>query len=178
MSVARLPVTGSDVFGREQDIAFLDRAWANQHVNIVTIVAWAGVGKSTLVNHWFRRMAVKHYRSAELVFGWPFTDRAPVGALRLQMNFLMPLFTGLEIQIHGSEQRGRREKDRQSSSCIVEPYWFWWPGTAPNPPRSTRRTAARAFPSGALHSLAPLSHGCQHRRRLVPQWDSWPRQAG
>ena len=67
-----MPVTGSDVFGREEDIAFLDGAWANQHSNVVTIVAWAGVGKSTLVNHWLRRMAAKHYRSAELVFGWSF----------------------------------------------------------------------------------------------------------
>jgi hypothetical protein len=50
ISVAGLPVTGSDLFGREDDIAFLDRAWANKDVNIVTIVAWAGVGKSTLVN--------------------------------------------------------------------------------------------------------------------------------
>jgi serine/threonine protein kinase/tetratricopeptide (TPR) repeat protein len=70
ISVARLPVTGSDVFGREEDVAFLDDAWANHHVNVVTIVAWAGVGKSTLVNHWLRRMASEHYRSAELVFGW------------------------------------------------------------------------------------------------------------
>src|SRR5271165_4559849 len=61
ISVARLPVTGSDVFGREEDIAFLDNAWANQQVNVVTIVAWAGVGKSTLVNHWLRRMATDHY---------------------------------------------------------------------------------------------------------------------
>jgi serine/threonine protein kinase len=36
ISVARLPVTGSDVFGREEDIAFLDRAWANKDVNVVT----------------------------------------------------------------------------------------------------------------------------------------------
>ena len=35
VSVARLPVTGSDVFGREEDIAFLDDAWANQQVNVV-----------------------------------------------------------------------------------------------------------------------------------------------
>jgi serine/threonine protein kinase len=35
ISVARLPVTGRDVFGREEDIAFLDAAWANQDVNIV-----------------------------------------------------------------------------------------------------------------------------------------------
>jgi hypothetical protein len=35
ISVARLPVTGSDVFGREEDIAFLDRAWTNKEVNVV-----------------------------------------------------------------------------------------------------------------------------------------------
>jgi len=72
ISVARLPVTGSNFFGRDQDIAFLNEAWANQHVNVVTIVAWAGVGKSTLVNHWLRRMAAEHYGSTELVFGWSF----------------------------------------------------------------------------------------------------------
>ena len=72
ISVARLPITGSDVFGRKEDIAFLDRAWANKEVNVVTIVAWAGVGKSTLVNHWLRRMATEQYRSAQLVFGWSF----------------------------------------------------------------------------------------------------------
>ena len=43
ISVAGLPVTGSDVSGREEDVAFLDRAWANKDVNVVTIVAWAGV---------------------------------------------------------------------------------------------------------------------------------------
>jgi serine/threonine protein kinase len=37
ISVARLPVTGSDIFGREEDIAFLDRAWANKDVNVVTL---------------------------------------------------------------------------------------------------------------------------------------------
>jgi len=72
ISVARLPVTGSDVFGREEDLAFLDDAWVNQNVNVVTIVAWAGVGKSALVNHWLGQMAVEHYRSAELVFGRSF----------------------------------------------------------------------------------------------------------
>jgi hypothetical protein len=67
-----LPVTGSDLFGREEDIAFLDCAWANKDVNVVSIVAWAGAGKSTLVNHWLRRMATDYYRSAELVFCWSF----------------------------------------------------------------------------------------------------------
>jgi Protein kinase domain len=72
ISVARLPITASNVFGREEDIEFLDAAWESEHVNVVTLTAWAGAGKSTLVNHWLRRMATGHYRSAELVFGWSF----------------------------------------------------------------------------------------------------------
>ena len=79
VSLGRLPVTGGDVFGREEDIAFLDNAWANQHVNVVTIVAWAGVGKSTLVNHWLRRLAADHYRSAEVIFGWSFYRQGTSG---------------------------------------------------------------------------------------------------
>jgi serine/threonine protein kinase len=72
ISVARLPITGSDLFGREEDMTFLDDAWANKDANVLTIIAWAGIGKSTLVNHWLRRMAADHYRSAERVFGWSF----------------------------------------------------------------------------------------------------------
>src|ERR1700720_2774234 len=88
ISLARLPITGSDVFGREEDIAFLDRAWAKQDVNIVTIVAWAGVGKSTLINHWLRRMAAKHYRSADLVFGWSFYRQGSSGGTSSADEFL------------------------------------------------------------------------------------------
>src|SRR6202035_4307186 len=88
ISVARLPVTGSDVFGRDEDIVFLDDAWANQDINVVTIVAWAGVGKSTLVNHWLRRMAIDHYRSAELIFGWSFYRQGSSGDTTSADEFL------------------------------------------------------------------------------------------
>jgi len=36
---SQMPITASDVFGREEDIAFLDAAWANLQLNVVTIVA-------------------------------------------------------------------------------------------------------------------------------------------
>src|SRR6516164_6707286 len=88
ISVAKLPVTGSDLFGREEDIAFLDDAWANKATNVVTIVAWAGVGKSTLVNHWLRRMAAEHYRSAQLVFGWSFYRQGSSGDTSSADEFL------------------------------------------------------------------------------------------
>lgn len=79
ISIARLPVTGREMFGREEDLGFLDTAWADPHANAVTVVAWAGVGKSTLVNHWLRRMAAERYRSAELVFGWSFYRQGTSG---------------------------------------------------------------------------------------------------
>jgi serine/threonine protein kinase len=88
ISIARLPVTGSDVFGREEDIGFLDDAWANQQVNVITIVAWGGVGKSTLVNHWLRRMAAEQYRSAQLVFGWSFYRQGTSGDTSSANEFL------------------------------------------------------------------------------------------
>ena len=88
ISIARLPVTGSDLFGREEDIAFLNDAWANPDVNVVTIVAWAGVGKSTLINHWLRGMAAQHYRSAELVFGWSFYRQGSSGGTSSADEFL------------------------------------------------------------------------------------------
>jgi serine/threonine protein kinase len=88
ISVARLPVTGSDIFGREKEIAFLDAAWANKDINVITIVAWAGVGKSTLVNHWLRRMAAEKYRLAELVFGWSFYRQGTSGDTSSADEFL------------------------------------------------------------------------------------------
>ena len=81
-------MTGSELFGRKQEIAFLDRAWANQQVNVVTIVAWAGIGKSTLVNHWLRKMAADHYRSADLVFGWSFYRQGSSGETSSADEFL------------------------------------------------------------------------------------------
>ncbi len=96
-----------------------------QTSNVVTIVAWAGVGKSTLINHWLRGMAAEHYRSAQLVLDGRFIDKEAAGALRLQMNLSKPLSRGSVTRIHGSERHGRRAKDLRNLSHIGEPSWFW-----------------------------------------------------
>ena len=88
ISLARLPVTGSELFGREEDLAFLEAAWTNQQVNLVIIVAWGGVGKSALVNHWLRGMATRRYDSAELVFGWSFYRQGTSGDTSSADEFL------------------------------------------------------------------------------------------
>ena len=111
LSIGRLPVTGSDIFGREEEIAFLNDAWANQDVDIVTIVGWAGVGKSTLVNHWLRGMAAQRYRSAELVFGWSFYRQGSSGGTSSADEFLdaaLTWFGDQDLRIGTAWEKGER----------------------------------------------------------------------
>jgi serine/threonine protein kinase len=111
ISIARLHVTAGQVFGREEEIAFLDSAWANQQVNIVTIVAWAGVGKSTLVNDWLRRIGAEQYRSAELVFGWSFYRQGTSGDSFSADEFLdaaLTWFGDPEPRIGAAWEKGER----------------------------------------------------------------------
>ena len=73
ISIARLPVSGPDLFGRDAELKLLDDAWANPNINIISFVAWGGVGKTALVNHWVKqRMARDNYRGAERVYAWSF----------------------------------------------------------------------------------------------------------
>jgi serine/threonine protein kinase/predicted ATPase len=111
ISVARLPVTANQVFGRDEDLAFLDAAWEEPQVNIVTVVAWAGVGKSTLVNHWLRRMAAEHYRSAQLVFGWSFYRQGISGDASSADEFLdatLAWFGDPDPRIGAAWEKGQR----------------------------------------------------------------------
>lgn len=82
ISIARLPVSGPDLFGRDAKLRLLDEAWKSPNINIITFVAWGGVGKTALVNHWLKlRLARENYRGAERVYAWSFysqgtSDRA------------------------------------------------------------------------------------------------------
>ncbi len=72
ISLARLPATGPDLFGRERELAALDRAWADPQTHVFSLVAWGGVGKSALVNAWLLALERDGWRGAERVFGWSF----------------------------------------------------------------------------------------------------------
>jgi len=72
IDLTRLPVTGTELFGRENDLNQLDEIWESQNVNVMSLVAWGGVGKSTLINKWLERLAADNYRGARRVYGWSF----------------------------------------------------------------------------------------------------------
>jgi tetratricopeptide (TPR) repeat protein len=72
VSLAKLPSTSPDLFGREAELAALDAAWDDEHTHVLTLVAWGGVGKTALVNKWLTNMERDNYRGAQRVFGWSF----------------------------------------------------------------------------------------------------------
>jgi len=72
VSLAKLPSTSPDLFGRQKELAMLDAAWENPQTHIVSLVAWGGVGKTALVNKCLLQMGEDHYRGAERVYGWSF----------------------------------------------------------------------------------------------------------
>lgn len=73
IQIDSLPITDPHLFGREEELAALDSAWEFPKTNIVTIVAWGGVGKSALMNRWVRELCgADDCRGATRVFGWSF----------------------------------------------------------------------------------------------------------
>jgi hypothetical protein len=69
---AKLPTSRRELFGREKELAILDQAWSDPHTNILTLAAWGGVGKTSLVNEWLNRLGRDNYRGAARVYGWSF----------------------------------------------------------------------------------------------------------
>ena len=72
VSLAKLRPTKPDLFGREKELATLDAAWDDPKTNIVSYVAFGGVGKTALVNKWLLQMREDNYRGAERVYGCSF----------------------------------------------------------------------------------------------------------
>ncbi len=61
------------LFGRDHWLDALDAAWAKPTLNVYTLVAWGGVGKTSLVAHWVsQRMAAKGWPGVERYFDWSF----------------------------------------------------------------------------------------------------------
>jgi tetratricopeptide (TPR) repeat protein len=61
------------LFGRERELEALDKAWADQHLNLYTLVAWGGVGKTSLVAHWVaERLMKRGWPGVERYFDWSF----------------------------------------------------------------------------------------------------------
>jgi len=72
IDIDRLPVTGAELFGRNDELNELNEFWKSEDTNVASFVAWGGVGKSTLITKWLQYMREDNYREAKKVFGWSF----------------------------------------------------------------------------------------------------------
>jgi hypothetical protein len=72
LSPTRLLRGAERLFGREGELAALDQVWNDPSKKVLTIVAFGGVGKTSLVIEWMARQAAKNWEGFERVFDWSF----------------------------------------------------------------------------------------------------------
>jgi tetratricopeptide (TPR) repeat protein len=68
---SRLRHGADKLFGREAELKRLDETWRNPAIRVVTLVAWGGVGKTSLVAHWASQLSQRNYEGARY-FDWSF----------------------------------------------------------------------------------------------------------
>jgi tetratricopeptide (TPR) repeat protein len=72
ISATRIPFGAEKLFGREDELTLLDKAWNDPAKHILSIVAWGGVGKTSLTVEWMARKAATGWGSFDRVFDWSF----------------------------------------------------------------------------------------------------------
>jgi nucleoside phosphorylase len=77
----RLPPGAPTLFGRKDELAQLETAWADPRTKLITIVAWGGVGKTALVHEFRNRLCMRD--EPAWVFDWSFYSQGTrdVGAV-------------------------------------------------------------------------------------------------
>jgi hypothetical protein len=68
----RLSRGAEKLVGREDDLKRIDDASLDPKTHILSIVAWGGVGKTSLVVEWMNRKAADSWTGFERVFDWSF----------------------------------------------------------------------------------------------------------
>lgn len=82
VTLSKLPTTGKELFGRGKELRKLDKAWHDPSRYIISFVAWGGVGKTSIVNHWLSQMAAQDYNGAERVYSWSFYSQGTTDVSR------------------------------------------------------------------------------------------------
>jgi TIR domain len=108
---ARLPETPyKHLVGRESEIRHLDDAWADRKINIVSLIAWGGAGKTALVNEWLMRLRNDNYRGADAVLGWSFYSQGTKERATSAEGFLDWALGKLNVKVETTSSSVKAEK--------------------------------------------------------------------
>lgn len=73
ISRLRRPLTPY-LFGRKRYLEKLDAAWDDLQVGVLSLVGWAGSGKTALLHHWLRTMRKDGDRGDKIIYACTFAD--------------------------------------------------------------------------------------------------------
>jgi tetratricopeptide (TPR) repeat protein/transcriptional regulator with XRE-family HTH domain len=69
----------SILFGREAELKFLSDSWQDPSTRVVSIVAWGGAGKTTLVKNWTNSLVAENWPEHNWAFGRTFGNSYSAG---------------------------------------------------------------------------------------------------
>ena len=110
IDIVRLPPTGFELFDRQKELMFLNEAWKSETTNIISFVAYGGVGKSTLVNKWIEKMRWENYRGAGKVYAWSFYSQGSndnVTSADVFINNALKWFGGENLKQDSPRDKGK-----------------------------------------------------------------------
>lgn len=108
--IAGLPETAyRRLVGRETELLRLDSAWADREINIISLIAEGGAGKSALVNEWLKKLQAEKYRDAEIVLGWSFYSQGSKERATSSEGFLNWMLGALRIGIDSPSALAKAE---------------------------------------------------------------------
>lgn len=116
------PNTDPDIFGREGELRILDEAWENPKINILSLVAFGGVGKTALVNRWKNyNMIPDKWRGALRVYGWSFysqgAEEGRQASSEMFINHALKWFGDPEM---AESKRSASEKGERIANLVRE----------------------------------------------------------
>jgi hypothetical protein len=135
----RLPETAYErLVGRVAELDRINSAWDDGKINILSLIAEGGAGKSALINEWLIRLQADSYRGAAAVLGWSFYSQGSKERATLADAFLDWALDRLRISIETTSASVKA--DAIAETMAKRRVLLILDGVEPNsaPPASTR----------------------------------------
>jgi tetratricopeptide (TPR) repeat protein len=107
----RLPETPyKTLVGRETELKQLDGAWADRTTRIISLIAWGGAGKTSLVMEWLTRVRNDAYRGADAVLCWSFYSQGTQERAAAGEGLLDWALSKLKVKIDTTSSAAKGER--------------------------------------------------------------------
>lgn len=73
--LSKLPVTTNKFFGRKKELTQLKSNLLQEKINVISVIAWGGMGKSALINEFLNELSIEEFSGYDYVFGWSFYNQ-------------------------------------------------------------------------------------------------------